>query len=571
MTPRDLLLAGASTSVEWTVEGQRVLVGWQDCDGTKKSVGRIVGEEEDGPCPTLWIGHDVEDEKRTLICVHFPIKTRTSRLKPTNDMFLVLPVSGMRVEMVKSDSGAGNASTLTGAAAAGSAEQLKFRLNTTSQVLMPIPRIPRSKPLDDMPGYLVLCLKSLCSVCNLELSVASNAKLEMDLKKFSAAIAQGGLESLDLDPSSTYCSGQVGGFNRWDCYPTTTDDMTAMAHWNPFVEDDPPAYHDACADKRISHALADFGLCQVQDSKSVPDEDVFSSLGEIGWDVAANPPKRKASRSPSQCEACSPSRKARLGQDVAADGSTEVDTSSEMEAWVEGVRRGEPPPSAQPPAHWYPAQRLQQAFQSAGITSSRAAICQDQDVRAPSTSRNSVTAKWRLQLKPPDAIFLDMVLLIKRALEHDVNAHTTYFDDFSLLGACARKAVDAEAESLTTTPAVELHVDNFTRTRDRLMEQLIADAVAATTAKGPSLTPNPVDQCKHLRAWINSRMQVNADVDLYDDLVAVGRAAVRLRDECAVRGVCQRPPRGAVEDDELWWDFEFKRALCIAVAFFKFI
>ncbi|KAK7536492.1 hypothetical protein JOL62DRAFT_615999 [Phyllosticta paracitricarpa] len=449
-------------------------------------------------------------------------------------MFLILPIKGMRVELLDFDTGDPSFPV----PAAGSAQhikQLRIHLDTTSRALMPVPRVPPTRLLDDMPGYLMLCLKSLCRVHHLELFVAAtDPGLELALNDFCATVNQGDAESLEIDASSTYSSGQTGGFDRWDCYPTTADDLGGTAFWNPYKDDRPPPYTD---------------------------------------DVDANPsPKRKASRSCSPPEqGRSPSRKARLGNEDAHDNNedaTEVDSSSELDAWVERVQNGGLPPSAQPPAHLYPQQKFWQAIDSPWPTIPRPSV--DHSVRAPSSSRNSATAKWRTELKKPDAMFLDMILLLKRAVERDPDAHNKYFDDFCSLGVFARKAVEAQVEA--TTPEVDFHTDNFTGTRERLMRTMITDAVAATAKDPPTNVPlpkNPVDQCEHLRKWINERMQANADVDLYNELIAMHQAAVRLRNECALQDALQRP-QVAAEDDELWWDFEFTRAACVATAFFKF-
>lgn len=579
MKPHDSVLAASTASIEWTVVGQRVLVGWQESDGYKRWIGRTTGDDDDAAgeqekrCPTLWIGHDVENEKRMVVSLRVPIKSRTSSSKRLKQMFLVLPVNGMRVEVLDFPSSASNPSFANPGSAC---KQLKFHFETTSQVIMPVPRVLPSRPMDDMPGHLVLCLKSLCRVYKLELVVAGDDGVETALKDFAAVVDQGCVESLDIDPSSAYCSGQTGGFNRWDCYPITTDEVAATAHWNPYTDDGPPAYDEACPPGRGPTDAET--VCRLQKLKRMADDHhVFSPLGEITWDLDACPSlKREAPNSPSEENVCSPSRKARLNKSAGEEEeqqeeeeATEVDSSSEMDAWVERVRRGDFPPSAQPPAHLYLDQRLQQAIQKPWSTIPRPTV--DQDVRAPSWSRNSVTAKWRTEIKQPDAIFLDLILLLKRALERDGDAHNKYFGDFIFLGMCARKVVEAEAE--TTTPEVDFHKENFTSTRDRLMKLLIADAVAATATQGAptkdSLPKNPVDQCERVRSWINDRVQTNADVDLYNEFIAMGQAAVRLRDGCVVRDELLRP-QVAPEDDELWWDFEFARAACIATAFFKF-
>ncbi|KAK8181563.1 uncharacterized protein BKA78DRAFT_47631 [Phyllosticta capitalensis] len=508
--------------VEWIVEGQPVVIAWKGSDscGDVRRLGLFeapknnkedTNDKNEGVGPALWVGCDVQNSRRMLVCIRVAVKIHSSTSRRYRDMFFVLPVENLR--LARDDS----MEMFQDGLQHDMCSHLGFSLlrdSTSPYVVMPVPRHAPQKPLGDMSGHLVRSLQELLTVPRFQVCVDGADLLETLLPRFEMS---GDLESLRVDLKGTFDHGFAGGVNRWDMYPVTSDSLHRHL-WNPPGRDFPPSYSPS-----------------------------------LRWDAGENiqlGTKRKASASPPR-DACPRPTKAGL-EALAVDedeGDTERDSSGEMLKWAEAVR-AELPGEVQIHPYTPPAYHQQDSG----------------SIELPSISAPGLflpaTAVWRKRFDTPSAVFLDVVLLLKQGIRSDPRCHVDLMEDFLALGFAARLAVKEFTTAQQTTPAQESRLDFFTRTRHRVARRLIENA-ADDRQKPPSPWPRgAVEQVDYVRGWLNQSVEQNCDLDIFDELTAMQRAAQQLANGRVLLG--DGPPH-----DPLVWAFELSRATCLAAAFFK--
>ncbi|KAK8250216.1 hypothetical protein IWZ00DRAFT_489556 [Phyllosticta capitalensis] len=548
--------AEGDTEIQWEVEGTPVVLGWRHgATGADQRLGRLYDTKEGGNRGTdltLWIGHDTKDASRKVVSIRLPLIARSSSGKNSRDVFLVLPVSRVKLEVT--DSVHDDANDVC--------SRFAFALEAAPYAIMPVPRRPMQKPLADSPGYLVQCLKSLTAVNNVDVHVAESCHGNTVLRSMVDAVRKGGSlldVTFDLDKKDRF--GNTRAIDCWNLYPVAADECDIARQWNPFIDKDPPAYSDCVAvtTEKVD-ALDDNQPRHTYISRisSSPSKDPPSPDEEITWHIPPTPKKRKASASPPRRR--EPVCEARL--DEWNGEATDPAGTDEVLEWAGHIAGATDARShhSYPNSHAADASSDQDLWHYQSMDSFRRP-----SIAAPKTT-GPLTSLWRTELTKPNAIFFDMVVLLQRALASDTRAHETHISDFLDLGRAARLAVhELTAASRPCSPAQDQAYDNFSIARDRLAQRLVADAAKrdAKNAWDTEPFPNSAErQVEYLRRWLNEHMQINADMDLFDELVNVGRAAARLQDRS--RRFCL-----VGSDDPVLREFEFARAACLAAAFYK--
>ncbi|KAK7543384.1 hypothetical protein IWX92DRAFT_389853 [Phyllosticta citricarpa] len=535
---------------------------------------------------TLWIGHGVNNSQRKVIGIHVPLRSRTSRgKKATRNVVVVLPVA--KTKLSATNSSIDGDPPLPGAPPVPHV-RFAFALDAAPFAVMPVPRRPMQKPLDDSPGYLVTCLRSLTTAKQVDVHVARDSAAEQVLHALADAALQGSLADLPINVDAPGSDGATRAINCWHHYPVTTDEWTRDHGWNPYVDADPPAYSE-CGATAADKTKPLLSPSPVQDAAAV----VYESPDEaIGWHIPSTPnsKKRKAASSasppPGRRE---PLLKEHLDALSAATAATEPVGTDDVYQWAAAAnaQKGQ--------------SHLGTSSSSAGISFGTADARADRsnslsyynetssfsrpDMTAPRLSA-PLTSLWRMELTKANAIFFDLVALLHRALRCDPSAHETHLADWLDLGFAARLAVRSltDAGGGSCTPEREQTQHNFDITRDRIAQRVIAGAVDKEDGEeevnpkdairrghrrrctwDPAPFPlDPGKQVEYVRGWVNTRLQVNGDADMVDELVDLGRAARRLVRSGAVFCVF------GDDDDLAAAEFEFARARCLGAAFYKF-
>ncbi|KAK7509108.1 uncharacterized protein IWZ02DRAFT_162452 [Phyllosticta citriasiana] len=589
---RHTMLQAKDTQIQWEVEDSPAVLGWRrQVSGSHQFLGRLDGVQQGSGIPsetdlTLWIGHGVNNSQRKVIGIHIPFRSRTSRgKKATRNVVVVLPVA--KTKLSATNSSINGDPPLPGAPPVPHV-RFAFTLDAAPFAVMPVPRRPMQKPLDDSPGYLVTCLRSLTTAKQVDVHVARDSAAERVLHALADAALQGSLADLTINVDAPGSDGATRAINCWHHYPVTTDEWTRDHGWNPYVDADPPAYSE-CGAAAANKTKPLLSPSPVQDAAVV----VYESPDEaIGWHIPSTPnsKKRKAASSASP----PPGRREPLLKE-------HLDALSAATAATEPVGTDDV-------YHWAAAANAQKGQSHLGTSSSSADISfGTADARADrsnslsfynemsSFSRPDMTAPrlsapltslWRMELTKANAIFFDLVALLHRALRCDPSAHETHLADWLDLGFAARLAVRSltDAGGGSCTPEREQTQQNFDITRDRIAQRVIAGAVDKEDGEeevnpkdairrghrrrctwDPAPFPlDPGKQVEYVRGWVNTRLQVNGDADMVDELVDLGRAARRLVRSGAVFCVF------GDDDDPAAAEFEFARVRCLGAAFYKF-
>ncbi|KAK7531021.1 uncharacterized protein J3D65DRAFT_311283 [Phyllosticta citribraziliensis] len=555
------MLQAKDTQIHWEVEGALAVLGWRRQDsGAYQLLGRL-DEDQDGahggatgPLATgltLWVGHAVDDPTCKVVAIRLSLRGRTSKGKNTKDFYIVLPVTNTQLA---TNNHLGLRSSVPHVG-------LSFALAAAPYAIMPVPRRTMQKPLDDSPGYLVTCMRSLVVVQHVDVHVVKSSTTSRVFQALADAAPQGILlRDLAIDVATPDADGTTRAINCWQHYPVAADDWSNKTHgWNPYVDRDPPAYSDILIPPSPGRSEPV--------AQSSPDE-------VITWRcVDPTPKKRKASDSPPRRRELL--RKVLLDERSTAD--TDAACTEEVYRWAAAAT------SVAALAQTQDGRRTDGATNSVGT----ADACGDQDsphlghgsfesfsrpdMSAPSTG--PLTSIWRTELTQANAFFFDLVALLQRALRCNPRAHEEYLAGFLDLGLAARLAIHeltpGATGTMVTTPAQDQMRDHFTALRDSLAQRIIADEIAKPAGAGWTCDPapwplDPAKQADYMRLWLNRNLQANADVDMFEDLIQLGRAAVRLAQH-------DRPfcvfPNG--DGDAVACEYEFARARCLAAAFYK--
>ncbi|KAK7509137.1 uncharacterized protein IWZ02DRAFT_160696 [Phyllosticta citriasiana] len=524
------------TRIDWQVSGERAVIQWHDKEtAMDRYLGRLGEGNDGGLCSetplTLWIGQDTDDVSRKLVFLNLRLKRRSSTSKPKTDVSLVLPVTDASVEMQNMSHASKNVAL--------SVDQihLAFSLNDFPFAVMPPCRRPARKPLDNVPGYLVECMRNLTKTKMVHVYVAKglDGKIHSVMQDLVAAAQRESLREVALRLDDPEGSGEKL-VNRWDLYPVTTDDLGQgkARCWNPYVEDQPPEYTEYTAGPYMGLGLP----APETVAGGSPDE-------KLEWRVCSTP-KRKASASPPR-ERVTKKHLEELTQ------ATEAIGTAEMLDLARAAKSAASSPSS--------------VFASPG-TSGTGQRYEDilifnlPTLQAPSVS-TPVSSTWRMQFSKTNSIFFDMVSLLQKALKHQPRTHEMHLSRFLVLGHLARKAVAAHiGPDVITTPCQDSTYEQFAAMRDELTRRVIVDM--ADTDSGTVKSPfpiNPLDQVEYLRRWMNERVQVFLDTDVLEQLAAMRRAAIRVLD-------CY--PLGAYSDtDPIGCEFEWARAAVLGAVFFN--
>lgn len=527
------------------MQGALAVVGWVDQETrTDHHLGRLVSCNNDVVASeknlTLWIGSDTENVSCKVIFINLPLKTRSSTSKRKRDVSLVLPVTNAALEIQHTSRG----DSLYPGKSALSVDyiHLALSLDAFPYAVMPLSRRPTRKPLDDMPGYLVECMKSLTKTKKIDIFVAKSSDGTVDavFQDLAAAAHRKSLHDPTIDLNTPDSCGQTRGVNRWDLYPVTTDDLrqAKAGRWNPYIDEDPPKYTE-----RPALGLG-LGPLQEEIVEGSPDE-------KIGW---GSPPKRKASASPPH-ERVNRARLEELTQ------ATEPMGTAEMLELYHQAKAALCPPTQAASSPSSASANPSTASTFRHYRNIQTFNCPT--LRAPSTSK-PVTSIWRMQFSKENSIFFDMVSLLQKALRREPRTHELHLSGFLALGRLAREAVVAlTAQEGTTTPLQDSTYAAFVGSRDDLMRRLIVDVANADCGRAWNVTPfprDPVAQVEYLRGWMNERVQVFVDTDVLDELGAMTRAATKLREHSPL-GMCN-------DDDPVLCEFEWARAAVLGAVFF---
>ncbi|KAK7540102.1 uncharacterized protein J3D65DRAFT_310960 [Phyllosticta citribraziliensis] len=528
------------TKMEWQVQGEWAVVQWLDEEtGMEQYLGRL-GDGSGGRLGSetpfvLWIGHDVDNVSRKLVLLNLHLKLRSSTSKPKKDVLLVLPVTKAAVNAQPASRAHSNP------ALSIDCIRVTLSLNEFPYTIMPQSRRRVQRPLDDVPGYLIECVRKLTTTKTVHVYVAKSEKLDGVLQDVVAAAHRGSLHdaALDLNVSGGHDELLV---NRWDLYPVTTDDLgpEKARCWNPYVDEQPPPEYTQAP-------CVGLGL-------QPPETAVGASPDEVlGWAVCS-PPKRKASASPvPPWERITKARLEKATQATEPIGTAEMlDLARQDEARRDATAASS---LAASPSTTGTGQRYEDIVTFSFPT-----------LRAPSTEM-PISSIWRLQFSKTNSIFFDMVALLQKALKRQPNTHEMHLSRFLALGHAARKAVAAlTQQDGTTTPDQDSTYAAFVAMREELARRVIADmAVDLDTVNKSSPSPfplNPLDQVEYLRHWMNERVQVFADTDVLEELGAMRAAAAKL---------LERHPLGAYSSDvdPVGCEFEWARAAVLAAIFFN--
>lgn len=523
------------TEMEWQVRGEWAVVQWLDEDtGMDRYLGRL-GDGNGGRLGSetpfmLWIGHDVDNVSRKLVLLNLHLKLRSSTSKPKKDVLLVLPVTKAAIDAQPTSRAHSNPALSVDCIG------VTLSLNDFPYTVMPQSRRRVQRPLDDVPGYLIECVRKLTTTKTVRVYVAKSEKLDGVLQDVVAAAHRGSLHdaALNLNVSGEQDELLV---NRWDLFPVTTDDFgpEKARCWNPYVDErPPPEYTQAPC----------FGL-----GLQPPETAVGASPDEVLHWAVCSPPKRRASASPPP--PWERITKARLEK---ATQATEPIGTAEM---LDLARRHEASSAASSLAASPSTTGTGQRYEGI-VTFSFPTL------RAPSTEM-PLSSIWRLQFSKTNSIFFDMVALLQKALKRQPNTHEMHLSRFLVLGHAARKAVAAlTRQDGTTTPEQDSTHAAFVAMREELARRVIADMAGTVNNSSPSPFPvNPLEQVEYLRRWMNERVQVFADTDVLEELGAMQAAAAKL---------LESHPLGAYSSDvdPVGCEFEWARAAVLAAVFFNF-
>lgn len=228
---------------------QPALISWYDRRANQyQHLGRVSDSNDGKANLTLWIGHDVDIKRQTLINFHIPVNTRTSKQKSVKDMYLVVPVEDLRLTVNTVSVEDIPYTTLPHLRRDGLETSDVFVKVTfvfgQDHAYVAMPDVPRKmqKPLTGAPLQMVSQLRMLSETGSFDVYLAHGTTCDQ-LEALYATLQRNGATSAEVDLEAMYGRGRVGKTNIWEQY-SCGDVGQSMPTWNPIQDDAPPPYEE---------------------------------------------------------------------------------------------------------------------------------------------------------------------------------------------------------------------------------------------------------------------------------------------------------------------------------------